>query len=403
MRCLSENKLKLLVLAFYYPPDLSAGAFRCAALIEELQKILPHDAEIDIITTLPNRFSSYEVYAAATERQGHVTVRRLQMPEPRGGVKHQARMFSRYVFETTSLVRKTKYDLIFATSSKLFTATLGAYLARRQGCKLYLDIRDVFVDALKDTLPKRVSRWVVPIFSALERWTIKRADHVNLVSLGFQDYFQTRYPQKSLSFHTNGVDKHLQHQLPSRTSPSSSSVKPLSILYAGTLGEGQGLDLILPQLAFETKGRMYFRIIGEGGRKEKLIHQVKLLGCENLELVAPMGREALMDEYQRADVLFLHLNDCEAFQKVLPSKLFEYAATGKPIWAGIAGYAATFATREISNAVVFNPGNVTEALDVFASLTLKNTKRTAFIEKYLRETIMKKMAKDVFSLALAKV
>lgn len=385
------------MLAFYYSPDLSAGAFRCAALIEELQKILPHDAEIEIITTLPNRFSSYDVHAAATERQEHVTVRRLKMPDPKGGVKHQARMFAHYSLKTHALVKKTKYDLIFATSSKLFTATLGAYLAGRQGCKLYLDIRDIFADALKDTLPTCVSRFVVPVFSALERWTIKRADHVNLVSLGFQDYFKTRYPQNSLSFYTNGVDKHLQHQLPSDA--SSCSLKPLKILYAGTLGEGQGLDLILPQLASETKERMHFRIIGEGGRKEKLRHQLQLLGCENVELVAPINREALMDEYQRADVLFLHLNDCEAFQKVLPSKLFEYSATGKPIWAGVAGYAARFVHDEISNAVVFNPGDVTEAINSFEKLALESMTRTIFIEKYSRETIMKKMAEDVLSLA----
>ena len=46
------------------------------------------------------------------------------------------------------------------------------------------------------------------------------------------------------------------------------------------------------------------------------------------------------------DVLFLHLNDYSAFRKVIPSKIFEYAATGKPIVAGVSGYAAEFLRHE---------------------------------------------------------
>ena len=46
-----------------------------------------------------------------------------------------------------------------------------------------------------------------------------------------------------------------------------------------------------------------------------------------------------MSEYDKASILFLHLNDYEAFYKVLPSKIFEYATTGKPIIAGVNGFA----------------------------------------------------------------
>ncbi len=392
--------MKILVLSFYYPPDLSAGAFRCAFLIEHLQRILPKDAEIHLITTLPNRFASYDVSAETYERQGNLTIERIALPATKGGIKHQALIFNRYIFKTCLSVKKTEYDLVYATSSKLFTATFGACLARWKRCSLYLDIRDIFADTLKDTLPKRVSKCVIPVFSGLEKWTIKRASHVNLVSPGFSDYFKVRYPKKTFSFHTNGVDEHLVNQKAQQDSAASAA--PINVVYAGTLGEGQGLDLIIPQLAIETNGKLFFRIIGEGARKEKLQKQLKALKCTNVELVAPMDRFALIKEYEAADVLFLHLNDYEAFQKVLPSKLFEYAAMGKPIWAGVGGYAATFVTHEISNASVFNPGNIEAAKHAFSLLDLKTVPRVDFISKYLRENIMKKMAEDVFSLALEK-
>ena len=61
-----------------------------------------------------------------------------------------------------------------------------------------------------------------------------------------------------------------------------------------------------------------------------------------MQIIDPVSRSDLFDEYKNADVLFLHLNDYAAFRKVLPSKIFEYAATGKPILAGVAGYMQNF-------------------------------------------------------------
>ena len=64
-------------------------------------------------------------------------------------------------------------------------------------------------------------------------------------------------------------------------------------------------------------------------------------------------------------MLFLHLGAHAAFEKVLPSKLFEYAALGKPVLAGVAGFAARFVREEISNAAVFPPCDVAGAVRAF--------------------------------------
>jgi len=91
------------------------------------------------------------------------------------------------------------------------------------------------------------------------------------------------------------------------------------------------------------------------------------------------------------------LNDYGALRKVLPSKLFEYASTGKPVWAGVSGYPATFIEKEISNAAVFQPCNVDEAKNALSKLVLSRVKRAAFIEKFSCESIMERMAADIIS------
>ena len=71
--------LKILVLSFYYQPDLSAGSFRTTALVQALSAILPGDAQIDVITTMPNRYISFseKVPDRAFEQFDRLTIRRI--------------------------------------------------------------------------------------------------------------------------------------------------------------------------------------------------------------------------------------------------------------------------------------------------------------------------------------
>ena len=94
-------------------------------------------------------------------------------------------------------------------------------------------------------------------------------------------------------------------------------------------------------------------------------------------------------------VLFLHLNDLPAFLKVLPSKLFEYAATGKPLLAGVKGYCRSFLTEQLEGIGVFDPCDIEGAITAFEGLELDNYPRTAFCEKYARQRIMDEMALDI--------
>jgi hypothetical protein len=78
--------------------------------------------------------------------------------------------------------------------------------------------------------------------------------------------------------------------------------------------------------------------------------------------------------------------------------LFEYAALGKPILAGVAGYPARFIREELTNAAVFPPGNVPAAVAAFDSLELKTCARPEFTAKYARRNIAGAMAEDILSL-----
>ena len=393
--------MRILVLSFHYSPDLSAGSFRAKALVDAFHTVMPPGSHIDVITSLPNRYRSFSPEAAQREERPGVSIHRIALPRHRSGMLGQAAAFLWFARGALARVAGREYDLVFATSGRLMTGALGAWIARRGRAKLYLDIRDIFADIIKDLLPRPVAGLAWRAFSALEGFALRRADRVNLVSPGFLEYFRARYPRQRFSCFTNGVDDEFVAAAPTRRSPSPRKAggETLTVVYAGNIGEGQGLHRVVPQLARALGRLTHFKIIGDGGRRRALEDAIGALGVTNVELASPVGREQLLAEYRAADVLFLHLNVYPALARVLPSKLFEYAALGKPLWAGLAGFAAEFTKAEIRNAAVFRPCDIDGAVRSFNDLILEDMPRTEFVAKYRRAAISRQLAEEVLSLA----
>ena len=391
--------MRILFLSYYFEPDLSAGSFRATALLQALLSQVSGEVEIDVVTTQPNRYHTYSDATDSTERRGNATIHRVKLPAHKNGFLDQALTFRHYASFVQRIAKGKQYDLVFGTSSRLMTAVLAARMSRKLGARLYLDIRDIFVDTISDVFPRHITSWAVPVFTQLERYAVKKADHINLVSAGFQNYFSSRYPAVSLSFFTNGIDD-LFTRFPWSASANQGSVT--RVLYAGNFGDGQGLHLIVPELAQKMGDSFQFRLIGDGSKKAALQQKVEELGLSNVTVVPPVKRDSLLEEYQNADILFLHLNDVPAFEKVLPSKLFEYGATGKPIFAGVAGFAGKFVEEELSNSAVFKPCDVDAAVIALKSLSRTTSERADFIKKYSRDEISATLAADVIRVAAAQ-
>jgi len=388
--------MRILLLTFYYPPDLSAGSFRSSALVEAIKEQANGDVQIDILTSMPNRYSSMACEAQELECDKHTQVRRIPLPQHQSGMRDQSRAFISFAGNVLKETRGKRWDVVVATSSRLMTAALGARVARRGGMRLYLDIRDLFTDTMNDLLAGKAMRRILPAFRILEKWTLKTADRVNLVSPGFLGHVSEIIPTQNCRTFTNGIDDEFL-ELDFSSSPNEQPV----IVYAGNMGDGQGLHRIIPKAAQALGDRARIRLIGDGGRRKGLQSELEKAGVDNVQILDPVPRKQLYQHYREADYLLLHLNDHAAFYKVLPSKIFEYAATGKPILAGVSGYAAEFLKKEVPGAEVFAPCD--EHGFVHAFETLENQgrfDREDFKEKFKRRRIMQKMARDILDLAL---
>lgn len=384
---------KILYLTFYFEPDLCAGSFRNSPLAKELALQAGGKATVDVVTTLPNRYSTFHTSAPAYEERGNLTIHRIIIPKHKSGFADQIKSFRTYYKEAKKLIRGKKYDLVFASSSRLFTAYLGYKIARKQGIPLYLDIRDIFTDTMKDVLKNNlVKAGVLPVLNAIESDVFNYASHINLISAGFKPYFE-KYRGKQYTTYSNGIDPEFLNFPQSQPAKKEQRI----ITYAGNIGEGQGLHKIIPQAARLIGDKYKFLVIGDGGARQKLIDNLTEAGASNVEMRPPVSRKELLEVYEQSDFLFLHLNDYEAFKKVLPSKIFEFAASDKPIIAGVAGYANSFIDEHVSNKILFLPGDVNDMVSQLNSYTYTNEKRNDFLEKFKRERINKEMAASILS------
>ena len=378
---------------FYFPPDLCAGSFRTQALIESLESLAQaENITIDLVTTMPNRYANFSVTAKSYETRGCLTIYRIKIPEHRSGFVDQAKAFTHYFFKSLKLTRQKKYDVVYATSSRLFTAFLGARIATKKRVPLFLDMRDIFTDTMQSIL-KFPFTLCLSFFNLIERYTIKKAAFLNVVSEGFLPHFKPNKRCEILTI-SHGIDKCFQHI--QSTSKNNRLIK--RVLYAGNIGQGQGIEKIIPGLAKAFLGRCEFYIIGNGGQQTEL--EKVCFGLLNIKILPPMDRQALIQHYQKSDILFLHLNDLSAFTKVLPSKIFEYVMTGKPILAGLTGYSADFIVKNASGCWLFPPCDTEKAiaqLNTILNSDIKHEDRKNFYEEFNREKMMEKLASKIIS------
>lgn len=388
--------MKILFLTFYFEPDLCAGSFRNTPLFKELLNNLSEDDFLHVITTQPNRYSSFKSKAAAIETGKNYCIERITIPTHKSGFVDQVKAFYVYYINVLKLTRKQNYNLVFASSSRLFTAFLGKIIAQKQGAKLYLDIRDIFVDTISDIINNSIIQ--VPlkfILSAVEKYTFSNANHINLVSEGFKGYF-TKYSKPTYSFFTNGIDDEFVN-FNQVASIKYNEKDQIIITYAGNIGSGQGLEKIIPNAAKLLGPKYIFRIIGDGGKKSVLVDKITEFSLFNVEVINPVSRNDLFKYYQESDFLFLHLNNLDAFKKVLPSKVFEYAAFNKPIIAGVSGYSQEFIQTNLDNYILFEPTKTEDFVAKLLAFKVKECDRSFFVEKFSRKNIIKKMSESILN------
>ena len=185
------------------------------------------------------------------EDMGWLRIQRVELSAHNSGMIDQAKAFMIYALAVKRMSRHEHWDMVFATSSRLMTGVLGAYIANRYKVPFYLDIRDIFTDIMSDIFKNSMFRYLLPVFDLLERYCFESAAKINVVSSAFLEHVEQLVPEQKFSVYTNGIDTEFLNY--DYTKIRSSRTVPV-ILYAGNIGEARSylklyLMWLMPWLA----------------------------------------------------------------------------------------------------------------------------------------------------------
>jgi glycosyltransferase involved in cell wall biosynthesis len=106
----------------------------------------------------------------------------------------------------------------------------------------------------------------------------------------------------------------------------------------------------------------HFILLGDGAHKPALKAKAAEMGLTNVHFLDTVPKAEVPRYWSLLDVSIIHLKKEKAFQKVIPSKLFECMGMGIPVLHGVAGESAEIVERE-GVGLVFEPENAQALCD----------------------------------------
>lgn len=371
------NEVKILMIAYYFPPDSSSGSFRpfyFASHLHEMgeelyvltarekdylpdqpkdHKLLEEiDNEVEIIRTKvyrpreaairlrnflfnktknnrsnacitnSNRFDLLNSRLSLVQQIKDTFTDLLSTPDPHVGWIPSA------VTEGKKIIKSKKIDVIYTTGSPWTSLIIGTILKQMTGKPLVMDFRDPWVANPGFMVRSRLIRFIE---TYMEKKVISFADNIITNTYELKQDFLTRFPKLNKSkvkTISNGFEKYIETK--------NYDNKKLTLTHAGTLYFSRNPRYLLKAAInlIENKviSKENLNIVFLGGisirdpELETILMHPLLKKVVNILPRLPY-RDAV--QYQsKSDVLFLIQPD---FPLQVPRKLYEYMAFKKPV------------------------------------------------------------------------
>ena len=192
-------------------------------------------------------------------------------------------------------------------------------------------VQDLQVDAAHE-LGMINNPLLLSIMKQTESWILRKADRVTTISEGMMKKIEGKgiSPEK-ITFFPNWVDGSAIYPLKREASLRQElgfDDSDKIVLYAGNLGEKQGLEAILEvAAALQDRKDIYFAIVGNGGTKDKLMNLAQKRNLYNVRFFPLQPYEKLSALLAMADI-HLVLQKRAAADLVMPSKFTSILAAG---------------------------------------------------------------------------
>ena len=246
-----------------------------------------------------------------------------------------------YVRQANAWVRECeeRFDAVYVFEVSPVTVGLPAVTYKEKfGVPMFFNLQDLWPENVEEVLGIRFKPLSWYLGRIVDR-IYAGSDKILCASRGFVKNLTDRgVPESKLVFWPQFC---LEPALEGKQRPEVYSQDTFNIVFAGNLGDAQGLDLMV-EAAAELKGSgIRWYLVGDGRAKERLQKQVGEYGVQ--ENVIFLGRVS-EDEANRyvhfADCAYLSFKNNKIFNMTIPAKLQTYLACGTPVLAAAGGETA---------------------------------------------------------------
>ena len=338
----------------FFPPETGAGANRIGPMADVLSKYYG----VLVVALKPSYPSPQEyegVSVVAHDAEYPYAVKRTFNFYP-----HKGLLLLRTLREQLMALRLAlralpePMDILVTSSPSLFLGPVALAVARVRNARLVWDVRDITWGYAEDVAKSsRLMTLATRMLEAYMFYALRRADLVVgashgitrvLVEGGVEDGKVVTVP--------NGISTDLLDVIVQSTAGRVKNRRPV-VAYAGVIGYNQALG-VLVEAASELP-HVDFVVAGDGPELPLLKKKAGQLAVNNVSFSGYLDRQKLLELYRRSDVLIAHVRSSPTIDAtMIPIKLFEYMAAGKPIVYAGKGAAAEL-LRQIGCAVTVAP------------------------------------------------
>lgn len=331
--------MKILIVSQYFYPE----TFRVNTLAREL---VERGNQVTVLTGYPQypQGEIYEGFGFKTpyEKQWKsVRIERIKM-RPRG---HNAigllRNCTSFVTQGYKWVRKCKekFDAVYVFEVSPVTVGLPAIQYKKKfGTPVFFNVLDLWPENVEEVLGIH-NKLVIGVINRIVNKIYKHSDKILCPSEGFVENIAARgigreklvyWPQFCLEPSLNQAQR-----------PECYGGDACNIVFAGNIGDAQGLDLLVECAEKLKNDPVRWHIVGDGRAKERLesvVAEKQLTDCVNFVGKVSEAEANIYVKY--ADAAYLSFKKSKLFDLTIPAKMQTYLACGTPILCAAGGQSA---------------------------------------------------------------
>lgn len=409
-----EGAMRFLLLTQFYDPE---PIFKPHILAKELLK-RGHD--VSVITGFPN-YPSGKIYDGyrqrLLQRQNMDDVKLLRIPlyadHSKSGLKRSLNYLS-FAASASAIgpMIAGKHDLMWVFHPPLTLGIPAMAISMLRRRKFVFEIQDMWPETIAATGMLN-NRRALNMLGWLAKRIYRKAEAIIVITPGFkQNLIEKGVSAEKIHVIPNWADEHIYRPLPRDTDLGQrwGLEGKFNVMFAGNMGVAQGLNSVLTAAELlREHSEIQFVFIGEGVELPAVKAEAERLKLPNVKFIPRQAAAAMPEFLAWGDALLVHLTRDPLFKITVPSKVYAYLASGRPILCAVEGDAAD-TVRDARAGVCCppeDPDAMAEAILRMVSMpkaerdAMGEMGRQAFIEQYSQRALLDKYER-VFDIAAGR-